>query len=582
MERLRLVRPPLPPAPAPAAPSWPGAPAAPAAKPAATADAKTRPEDKRLALDDVPATSLGWPVEDERWSDEDPVARTGGDHCAAAPALPPADSDAAAVVTVTPFAPAPRRRIEPRWSLVSELVAALPAGHPALPRLLLEKAVLAVDGGEPRAAIEALGRLTALVPADSFSPVERTTIALTWAVAADEAAALRADDRQEALARLGGALGLDLPHETRRALTFRLGEQLRAAGRIDEAVSVVGPPPHGDDLLGRYIAFAQMETHVRAGRRGEALGEARAALGKLRHAAVDADPVLAAIDALATRLLVASPLQAETMEVLESLGVPEERLVRVERFAQTAVAAGAQASGMNAFLWLAEHDPDPSHKLHDLARASVAAARAGDGKQFARTFALLAGQEDDDPADPLQAALTGKPKPPAALKAAAPGLIASPEGDRLYKSRRRELSLSWQRAMLVVARDALPALVDSDDQANLKVLVDRLQSHLTTHGRGPVDAELTTIYRAASAHLRKGPRGYAERVGGGKRPILLGDVSVERNIAVHAPVVTILPHGPRTLLWVPTVGTDPSPARLAAWKDPLGVTLGAAGRERQP
>ena len=47
------------------------------------------------------------------------------------------------------------------------------------------------------------------------------------------------------------------------------------------------------------------------------------------------------------------------------------------------------------------------------------------------------------------------------------GLIDSPDADRLYRSRMHERSLSWQRAMLVVARDALPALVETDDQANI-------------------------------------------------------------------------------------------------------------------
>ncbi len=85
----------------------------------------------------------------------------------------------------------------------------------------------------------------------------------------------------------------------------------------------------------------------------------------------------------------------------------------------------------------------------------------------------------------------------------------------------------------------MPSLVESDDQANLKILVDRLQQHLTAHGRGPVDAELTTVYRAASAHLRSGARGYAERVGTPRRPILLGDIAVERKYNVVAPRIDL-------------------------------------------
>src|SRR6185436_16644877 len=148
--------------------------------------------------------------------------------------------------------------------------------------------------------------------------------------------------------------------------------------------------------------------------------------------------------------------------------------------------------------------------------------------------------------------------------------------ERMYQARRHERSLSWQRAMLVVARDALPALVESDDQVNLKTLVDRLQRHLTAHGRGPVDAELTTVYRAASAHLRTGARAYAERVGKNKRPILLGDIAVERHYEVRPPAVPVAPRGPRTLLWVPATGTDPSAPRLKRWSAPLGVSIAVA------
>ena len=40
-----------------------------------------------------------------------------------------------------------------------------------------------------------------------------------------------------------------------------------------------------------------------------------------------------------------------------------------------------------------------------------------------------------------------------------------------------------------------------------------LKRHLDEAGRGPVDEELTTLYRAASAHLKSGARAYAETVG---------------------------------------------------------------------
>src|SRR4029450_4490589 len=59
-----------------------------------------------------------------------------------------------------------------------------------------------------------------------------------------------------------------------------------------------------------------------------------------------------------------------------------------------ALETGAFQSAMVTFIWLYENEKDPNRQLQDLARASVSAARAGDRAEFARTFRLLAGQED--------------------------------------------------------------------------------------------------------------------------------------------------------------------------------------------
>ena len=491
--------------------------------------------------------------------------------------------------------------------MVSELTDALPDGHPALPSLLFEQATLSIAAGDPRAALAPLGRLTVGTMASSgtFSPEDLAQLTLARAIAADADASADPQHRCAAIPILQAALAADLPHDIRRVLAFRLAEQMRAAGRPDEAVAAIGPPPHGDDALGRYRAFRQVEANVKAGRRAEALAEARAALGRHHRATIDGHTALAAIDDFAMRLLVGSPVSAESIEVLEALGDPSERVARVERFALMAEAGGAHGSAVEAFLWLMQNDPDENRRLHHLARASVAAARAGDRAQFARTFAMLATEGDADDAEALandktRAPILPSPVPPAAADermlskdklvkgttrgsaaskdkqaAAMPGFIDSPDAERHYRTRHRERSLRWQRAMLIVARDALPSLVESDDQENLKILVDRLQQHLTVHGRGPVDAELTTIYRAASAHLRVGARGYAERVGTPRRPILLGDIAVERKYNVVAPRIDLQPRGPGSLLWVPAAGNDPSSAHLKRWSAPLGQSLSA-------
>src|SRR5205085_1194851 len=123
-------------------------------------------------------------------------------------------------------------------------------------------------------------------------------------------------------------------------------------------------------------------------------------------------------------------------------------------------------------------------------------------------------------------------------------------------------SANWQRALLVVARDALPPLVERDDQPNLAILVKSLQKHLGNAGRGPVDDELTTLYRAASAHLKNGARAYAETVGAERRPILLGDVVIERKYAVPVPEVRMVPHEVGPLVFVPREGNDARPDAL--------------------
>ena len=196
------------------------------------------------------------------------------------------------------------------------------------------------------------------------------------------------------LAKGRAALALKISPPARRALSVLLAERLAAAGRADDAASMLGPPPHGDDAIGRYIAFRQMEAHARAGRRGPLLAEAREVLGRRSHAEVENDPASTAVMDIALRTLLASPISDETLEVLESLGPPRERLGRAEAFAQTALETGTFRSAMATFLWLYENDTDPNRQLQNLARASVSAARAADRAEFTRTFRLLAGQED--------------------------------------------------------------------------------------------------------------------------------------------------------------------------------------------
>jgi hypothetical protein len=532
---------------------------------------RAQPEPPKAArmitrLDGQPVASRGagdvvWPIEREHWNDEVavPVLVT---HCEA-PGGPPVRAA---------FSPAG----EEEMALVAATARALPAGHPAAAPLLLQAAVLEVAHGYPGAAIATLALFEQA--AGGAAAHERGDAVFAGALAAVADREIAAD---VALARARAAFALDIPPVVRRSLALLLAERLDAGNRSADAAAILGAPPHGDDAIGRYIAFRQVQAHARAGRRAELLAEAREALHRHGRAEVDADPALGAVMDMALRTLEASPVSAETLEVLEALGPPRERLSRAEAFAQMADAAGAHASAMSTFAWLYDNDTDAERKLQHLAHECVAAARAGARAEFARTFQLLAGQEELEPAKATAKAASKVSSP---AKPAKPtersddgGLIASAEAEGRHAKQRQSRSVDWQRALLVVARDALPSLVDNDDQADLGTLVATLKRHLDEAGRGPVDEELTTLYRAASAHLKSGPRAYAETVGSKRRPILLGDILIGRSYDVRAPAIDLAPAleeaGP--LVFVPRSGTDPAPAALRRW--PAGFRVAWTG-----
>jgi hypothetical protein len=508
-----------------------------------------------------------WPVEREHWNDElaVPVLVT---RCLPA---------AGASLIGTASAPAGDSEI----ALVAATARAMPPDHPATAPLLLQAAVLELGRGQSGAAIAALLRFDAVGGARDagLAASERDDAIFTDALAA-VADPTVAPDRALALART--AFGLDRPAVVRRSLALLLAERLVAAKRPDDAVAILGVPPHGDDAIGRYIAFRQAEAHARNGHRAELLAEAREALHRHDRVEVDADPALGAMMDMALRTLQASPVSSETMEVLEALGPPRERLARAQSFAEMALSAGSYASAMATYAWLYDNDTDSERRLQHLARECVASARAGARAEFARTFQLLAGQEESVASsrpgqDKSKDKAKSKVKPK--LGAGDGELIASEEAEGRRSKQRAARSVDWQRALLVVARDALPALVDNDDQTDLGTLVATLKRHLDEAGRGPVDEELTTLYRAASAHLKSGARAYAETVGSARRPILLGDILIGRNYDVRPPVIDLRPTleeaGP--LVFVPRHGTDPTPSSLRRWPGSFRVAWTGGG-----
>ena len=516
-----------------------------------------------------------WPVEREYWNDEVavPVLVT---RCPLANPTSPATSMSVA------SAPAAEAEI----ALVAGTAGMLPPEHPATPPLLLQAAVLEMAHGRAAPAVAALARFDAAGgPRDNALALrERSDAIFTDALAAiDDPAVAPA----VAIEKARAAFRLELPPPVRRSLALLLADRLVAAKRPDDAAAILGAPPHGDDAVGRYIAFRQVEAHARAGRRAELFAEAREALHRHGHADVDADPALGAIMDMALRTLEASPVSPETMEMLEALGPPRERLSRAEAFAGMALGAGAHASAMATFAWLYDNDTDSERRLQHLARESVAAARAGARAEFARTFQLLAGQEEPEPAARPSLAktkakangTTAATTTTARLQTEDGGLIASQEAEGHRSKLRAERSVDWQRALLVVARDALPALVDNDDQTDLATLVATLKRHLDEAGRGPVDEELTTLYRAASAHLKSGPRAYAETVGSARRPILLGEILIGRSYDVRRPAIDLRSALEETgpLVFVPRRGADPAPETLRRWPSSFRVTWTGGG-----
>ena len=514
-------------------------------------------------------TEVTWPIETEHWNDELPV-----------PALVtrcPLDNPLPSPTTSAPAADA-------EIALVAGTAGLLPPEHPATAPLLLQAAVLEMAHGRAAPAVATLAQFDAVGGArdNVLALRERSDAIFTDALAAVSDPAAGPDLAME---KSRAAFRLDLPASVRRSLALLLADRLVAAKRPEDAAAILGAPPHGDDEIGRYIAFRQVEAHARAGRRAELFAEAREALHRHGHADVEADPALGAIMDMALRTLEASPVSSETMEMLEALGPPRERLSRAQAFAEMALGAGAHASAMATYAWLYDNDTDSERRLQHLAHESVAAARGGARAEFARTFLLLAGQEETAARpSPSKVKVNAKAKgtttTPAKTTPAGDGaLIASAEADGHRTKLRAERSVDWQRALLVVARDALPALVDNDDQTDLSTLVATLKRHLDEAGRGPVDEELTTLYRAASAHLRSGPRAYAETVGSPRRPILLGEILIGRSYDVRPPAIDLTSALEETgpLVFVPRHGADPTPSSLRRWPGSFRVAWTGGG-----
>ena len=540
-----------------------------------------------------------WPVENELWNDEAPMPALVSRCVAAdAPQGTPGGPDALAAPAVLPA--------ESEITLVSSAAGQLPPEHPARPLLLVQAAVLSISRGEARAAAAPLARLDQMAQ-PKLTPDERERVVLANALAAIADPAIKPDPL---LAKGRAALGMKTSAPARRALSLLLAQRLIAAGRTDDAVAVLGPPPHGDDEVGRYIAFKQMEAHARAGRLAALLAEAREVLGaalarrRRERSGVDRDHGHRAADVAGIAGLRRDAGGARVAGAAARAPGPGRRVraggaggrrvpfrhgdvpvaVRQRQRSESAAAEPGprvgrrrtrrRSPGVRAHL---PHARRAGRSPRGRRRQEDGVERQQEGRQEGRPRG--AGRQDRQATRPARSSAPigigdrADRGPKLELQARDGALIASAESEKVREKRRAARSVNWQRALLVVARDALPGLVENDDQPNLATLVDTLKRHLVDGGRGPVDEELTTLYRAASAHLKAGARAYAETVGAERRPILLGDVLIGRKYNVPAPQIDLSSAldeiGP--MVFVPRRGNDASTASLQRWPGRLGV-----------
>ena len=156
--------------------------------------------------------------------------------------LPPRQSDSFSAGAAMTSAPAADAEI----ALVAGTAGLLPPEHPATAPLLLQAAVLEMAHGRAAPAVATLARFDAVGGArdNVLALRERSDAIFTDALAAITDPAVAPDLAME---KSRAAFRLDLPASVRRSLALLLADRLVAAKRPDDAVAILGAPPHGDD-----------------------------------------------------------------------------------------------------------------------------------------------------------------------------------------------------------------------------------------------------------------------------------------------------------------------------------------------
>jgi hypothetical protein len=248
------------------------------------------------------------------------------------------------------------------------------------------------------------------------------------------------------------------------------------------------------------------------------LALARRLLATRARADVLADPALRELAELAALRLSAHPFDARVIELAESLGPPRELADRLDAAADAALLGGRPKFALAAYAWLAEHGRNRFLAPYYEARQTIARLAGGDARGFVAGYRELATRA-------------------------------------LGQAPTRRRPLEWDRQLLFATRDAVPLLTLLADHAPLQALVETLSRYLRDAGPARSYAELTELYRVASAQLPvAGSRPYAEKVGAARAPLVLGEVQVGLAHTDLPPPRELIPPvlaGPGSLLCLP-------------------------------
>jgi hypothetical protein len=440
---------------------------------------------------------ISWQPEDERWSDEVPLARAPKIECGL-------------------HFPAGRKGRSARELLGDEAEAVravrlgLSEGSSARAALLLDEAVV-------RARLDEWGEVWVLErmlekEADSLNPKETAEASILAGLAAEH------EDRlSDALERWQRAAKLPLLRDEQQFVDLQRQRLLVQFGRLEEARELLDSYSNLPGALGRYFRYRSALVHFQLGDEAGTLAIARELNSKQSAAEVASDPISHALEELVFLQLLHHPFSLETVELVESLGQVNEVYRRMDSLGTLAIERNKPQLAIAVYHWLLDEHSSKYSRPYYLARLSAAAAAAGDSATFKSAFPTLVGK------------------------------MIPKDGAK------KKRNVEWDRQILLGSRDAIAFLAARKDTASLKIVTQELQAYLRAKKDQLPYAELTTLYRLASLELADSARGYAEKVGVERSPVWLGEVTIDRpRVVVPDPTLAVPSmEGPVSLLCLP-------------------------------